>query len=152
MRLLNKKAFIASIWVLLLILNTLFNKEVRGFEGEFRHIHTLLYLGEYFGGGVVFYLYRDKIPVRWWIWLLLLGTWLLVWKFNPAYLQLPAAFFFIYTIIGIGTSSIRVPFPQADISYGFYLYAYPVQASVQYAWGTQLNLWQYFLITLSITT
>lgn len=148
--LLNKKVLFTSGWIMLVVLNTYFNKEIRDIGGEFRNLHSLLYLGQYFFGGVIFYLYKDKIPVKFPIWLLLLAAWVLVWKFSPAYLQIPTVFLFIYTIIGVGVSSIHIPFPRADISYGFYLYAYPVQASVYYAWGNQLNFWLYNLVCLLI--
>lgn len=148
--LLNRRLVFALGWLLLLLFNTIFNKEIRSLGGMLNHIHSLAFLGVFFFGGVVFYLYRDKIPIRFSIWLLLLAAWLLTWKFYKPYLQIPAAFFFIYTVIGIGISRFRIPFPAADISYGFYLYAYPVQTSIQYAWGNQLNFWQYFLITLLI--
>lgn len=150
--LLNKKLLFALGWFLLLLINTHFNKEIRSMGGVFHHLHSLLYLGVFFFGGAVFYLYRDRIPVRFSIWLVLLAAWLLTWKFYQAYLQIPAAFFFIYSIIGIGVSKIRIPFPSADISYGFYLYAYPIQTSIQYAWGDQLSFWQYESVTLLITT
>jgi peptidoglycan/LPS O-acetylase OafA/YrhL len=147
---LNKRLILAILWLSLLLLNTIFNKEVKSLDGMLNHFHSLAYLGVFFFGGVVFYLYREKIPMRFSIWLLFLAAWLLTWKFYAPYVQIPAAFFFIYTIIGIGTSKIRIPFPHADISYGFYLYAYPVQSSIHYAWGDVLSFWQYFFLSLLI--
>lgn len=149
-RLLSKRWLMAGSWIVLIVVNLFFATQVLSLPG-LKDLYTLLYFGTYFWGGAVFYLYRDKIPVRFSIWLLLLALWLLSWKFFPAYLNGTSLLFFIYSIVGAGVSRMHIPFPRVDISYGFYLYAFPVQRSIYYAWGDQPGYWPFTLTTLLIT-
>ncbi|AXY77086.1 acyltransferase [Paraflavitalea soli] len=151
LRLFSNRWLLACSWSMLIVVNLFFANQLLHLSG-LKNLYPLLHFGAYFLGGAVFYLYRDKIPVRFSIWLLLLALWLLAWKFFPVYLDTAALFFFIYTIIGVGVSSIHIPFPRIDISYGFYLYAFPVQRSIYAAWGDQPGYWPFTLTTFLITT
>lgn len=149
-RMFSKRMLLVCGWIVLILINLFFAKQLLSLTG-LKNLYGLLYYGMYFFGGTVFYLYRDKIALRFSIWLLLLALWLLTWLFIPVYLNISAVFFFVYTIIGAGVSKVRTPFPQIDISYGFYLYAFPVQRSIYYAWGDQPGYWPFTLVTLLIT-
>ncbi|MDF2187048.1 acyltransferase [Paraflavitalea sp. CAU 1676] len=105
----------------------------------------------YFMSGAFFYIFRDKIPVKGTIWLALLIVWLFALKVFPAYSSVPTVLFFVYTVICIGVCKPMVYLGTADISYGFYLYSYPVQLCVDQAWGHQMKYWQFNTITLAIT-
>jgi peptidoglycan/LPS O-acetylase OafA/YrhL len=148
-RVLSRRLLVLASWGLLVTITfTIKNKaDLTGI----RTLSTTLFYATYFFGGVVFFLFKEKIPVRFGIWLLLATGWLLAWKFSRSFFPFTAFLFFIFTIVGVGVSKIHLPFPHADISYGFYIYSYPVQRSIYYAWGDDLSFWQYFLTTLVIT-
>jgi peptidoglycan/LPS O-acetylase OafA/YrhL len=150
LRLFTKRWLIVCGWILLIIAYLFFTKLLMNISG-LKNLYSLFYVGTWFIGGAVFYLYRDKVPVRFSIWILLLVLWLATWKFFPYYLSISEMLFFIYTIILAGVSKIHIPFPKADISYGFYLYAFPIQQSIYHAWGDQLSPWQFHAISFSTT-
>ena len=89
----------------------------------------------FFAAGAVLYLYRDRIPLDdRWAWgagLLLLPLTLSRYTAEPASATLGA-----YVLFTIGTSRLPVVGgwgERNDLSYGLYLYAWPVQQSIQLA-------------------
>jgi peptidoglycan/LPS O-acetylase OafA/YrhL len=87
--------------------------------------------GVQFLSGVLCYLYRDKILIRGY-WLIILplafalSGWLHIYSLT-AYLLIPALVLFTATYGLTWTKKIT---PKADLSYGIYLYAFPVQQLV----------------------
>ena len=149
--LLKRRLLFAISWLLLIAVYVFFFHEIKQ-ALPVKNLHNTLQYGIYFLGGAIFYLYRDKIPVLFLVWLLLLVVWMIALLLAPSLLFITSIPFFIYTVIGIGTSSFRVPFPDIDISYGVYIYGFPVQASIEYGIGEKLGFLQFSMIVLAITT
>jgi peptidoglycan/LPS O-acetylase OafA/YrhL len=104
------------------------------FSGEIpvsQHLSPYLTYGVQFLNGVFCYLHKDKIIPRG-FWLLLLplafaaSLWLDIFSFT-AYLLIPALIIFAATH---GVSYLKKITPRADLSYGIYVFAFPVQQLV----------------------
>lgn len=116
---------------------------------RFLKAHNILAIqqGLYFFAGACIYLYKDKIPFKFWIWLALLAYWIVLLIWFPAYvkkLQLP---FFVYSVLWMAVKWPKISFFKADISYGFYLYAWPVQALIQTTMGAEMNFAVYVFVS-----
>jgi peptidoglycan/LPS O-acetylase OafA/YrhL len=111
-----------------------------------------IHFGVYFLAGACFYLYRDKLPLTWPIWLGLLITWLALHIWLPGYVHYVEFPFLGYSFIWMALGWPRIPFIKADFSYGLYLYASPVQNIIEYSIGQQLSFAGYMLsiITASL--
>jgi len=94
---------------------------------------TLPYLtyGVQFLSGVLCYLYKDKIRIRgYWLFLIPLAFALSLWLdilLLTAYFLIPALVLFTATY---GTEWCKKITPKADLSYGIYIYAFPIQQLV----------------------
>lgn len=108
-------------------------------------------LSDYFLGGAICYLYKDRLPFRFVIWLSLFAAWVAALNFAPRFTHLAESPFLVYSVIYFGCNIPKIPFPRADLSYGTYLYAYPVQQSVKYIFYGQLNFAAYNIVVIAIT-
>lgn len=108
-------------------------------------------LGVHFLTGACFYLYKDKIPLKLSIWLVLFGCWLAIHIWFPAYFSLTEQPFWAYTIMWMAFRWYKVPFMKADISYGVYLYATPVQLIILHTIGQSFSFPSFFLFSLVCT-
>jgi peptidoglycan/LPS O-acetylase OafA/YrhL len=84
--------------------------------------------------GSLLYLMRDRVPLRWWMAVVLLAVWLAA---PPAVEDLCGALAIAYTTLVI---AFAVPDPlrpvtrRGDFSYGVYLWAFPVQQVIAHLW------------------
>jgi len=107
-------------------------------------------LGFFFLAGSTCYVWRDKIVLHYWgIAVLAVAWWVCRFLHLPG--NAPEEIFFTYTILCL---CVKAPVPiksGADLSYGIYIYACPVQKIV--SWQTQygLALWKYNLVTVPVT-
>jgi peptidoglycan/LPS O-acetylase OafA/YrhL len=116
------------------------------------HNAKALNLGIYFLMGACFYLYKEKIPLKFSIWLALLVYWLVLLIWFPYYVKKLQHPFFLYSILYIALRWRKIPFIKADLSYSFYLFAAPWQKVIQVYYGDSISHVVYFLITgLGIT-
>ncbi len=101
--------------------------------------------GTYFFLGSLFYCFKDNIPYKWFYANILMAVALstVYTPFEPVTLSL----FLAYCIIIIGTSKAVINFRGYDVSYGFYLYAFPIQQLLLLHFGYSVNI--YFHILLS---
>ncbi len=104
----------------------------------------------FFLSGACFYLWRDEIPYHW-IGLLLCGFFLLLMHFDVLDRRF-LVFVLPYLLFAFAFSSrlkLAAFGKYGDFSYGFYLYAFPVQQAVSALWAKSLGL--NALIGLSFT-
>jgi len=111
-----------------------------------------LTLGTLFFIGAAFYLYRSVIPFRWVIWLALFIPCITCHIWLQQYSIIVDYFLFSYSFLGIVFFMPVIPFWKTDISYGFYLYASPIQKIIQAVWGTRLNFISYVFVCALIIT
>lgn len=110
----------------------------------------VLNFGLYFGAGTLAYLYRDRLPYRWWLAALALVLWLGVFQvpwvaaiFPPVvffwlrFLALPYLVFYLAFLPGRLNHFGR----WGDFSYGVYIFAYPVQQTLVWALGVETPMW-----------
>lgn len=117
-----------------------------------RTTYQTITLGTFFLIGAAFYLYRDKIPFKLSIWFVLFIPWLICYIWVRPLAITVDYFFFSYSFLGIVFFAPVIPFGKIDISYGFYLYAFPIQKALQVVAGAQLNFIGYlFGCALCIT-
>ncbi len=104
------------------------------------HLGLVLYLGALFNAGLLLYVLRDRMVLRWDIAALLLAAWIATansdWMHPVALLALP----YLVLVLAYRTprwvSTITRP---GDLSYGIYIYAFPAQQLAAYAWGPGLT-------------
>jgi peptidoglycan/LPS O-acetylase OafA/YrhL len=108
-------------------------------------------LGVHFLTGACFYLYKDSIPLKFSIWLILFASWMAIHIWFPAYYKLTEQPFWAYTIMWMAFRWYKVPFMKADISYGVYLYATPVQLIILHTIGQSFSFTVFFLFSLVCT-
>ncbi|MDB5250003.1 MAG: acyltransferase [Segetibacter sp.] len=113
------------------------------------NLNVYFTFGTYFYLGSLFYCFKDNIRFKWFYANILMAVALLtVYTFlEPVTL----AVFIAYCVIIIGTSKAIVSLKGYDLSYGFYLYAFPVQQLVLLYFGYDINVWMHILISSLIT-
>lgn len=110
------------------------------------HVIRSVNLGLFFQWGACFYLYKEKLPFKLSIWLALFAYWLALHIWFPGYVKGMEHPFFVYSFLWVAMGWKKIPFFRSDISYAFYLYAWPVQLIVHKLYGQQLGLAAYMLI------
>jgi peptidoglycan/LPS O-acetylase OafA/YrhL len=103
-----------------------------------------------FLAGVAIFLYRDLLPLNFPIFIgCSVASYALLW--NGTY-QYAASFPVAYCTVFLGLTDFRKTFVTAtgDYSYGVYLYGYPVQQTVMYAFPTLNNTWFNFGTSLAV--
>lgn len=115
------------------------------------HILYSINLGIHFLTGACFYLYKDRIPLKFFIWLTLFACWLAIHIWFPAYYKRTEYPFWAYTIMWMAFRWYKVPFMKADISYGVYLYAIPVQLIMRQTIGQSFSFFAFLLFSLVCT-
>lgn len=113
---------------------------------------TLVDLSLYFCMGMVFYAYRKKIMLSTTI--ALLSSGILAFTFFTGGFKLAFLFFGTYLVFYFGYSDkLRLyNFSKyGDFSYGLYIYAFPVQQTVQFITDNQTSPYKNFLISLPVT-
>lgn len=104
-----------------------------------------------FNAGVLFYLYREKITLNFYVFLFLVSVMFLTQRAEyfetSMYLTLPyAVLYFAYS---------KAPLQNwgrfGDFSYGLYIFAFPVQQALLYFWSERLGNLEFFLFAFSLT-
>ena len=104
------------------------------------HLGLVLYLGALFNAGLLLYVLRDHVVLRWDIAAVLLAAWIATartdWMHPVALLAIP----YLVLVLAYRTprrlGAITRP---GDLSYGIYVYAFPAQQLAAYVWGPGLT-------------
>jgi peptidoglycan/LPS O-acetylase OafA/YrhL len=95
-----------------------------------------------FGAGALLYLGRNRVPLRWGVLVALIAVWLIAshWKLGPGQLRsraMPALVFPYLTVMVAfrGSHLLRRLTAWGDMSYGVYLWAFPIGQIVALVWG-----------------
>lgn len=120
---------------------TFFHKiSVEGFDFDIYFTY-----GTYFFLGSLYYCFKEDIPLEWFYANILMAIALItVFTFLQPVTE---ALFFAYCILIIGNSKAFINLRGYDISYGLYLYAFPVQQLVLLTLGEALNPWLHVVIS-----
>lgn len=113
---------------------------VRGLD-----IEVYFTYGTYFFLGSLFYCFKDDIPFKWIYANVLMAIALLT--INTVFEPVTLALFLSYCILIIGTGKSIINLKNVDISYGLYLYAFPIQQIILLQSGYNINVWIH--VTLS---
>jgi peptidoglycan/LPS O-acetylase OafA/YrhL len=104
------------------------------------NVSLVLYLGGLFNAGVLLYVLRDRVALRWDIAGVLMIAWIAT--FDTEWVQTAAMLAIPYLVLVLAyrtprwLSTITRP---GDLSYGIYVYAFPAQQVAAYAWGPRLG-------------
>jgi peptidoglycan/LPS O-acetylase OafA/YrhL len=93
--------------------------------------HIVLQLLTTFVAGSALFALRDRVRLSWWVALALCGAWVLSWK--TEWWPVLAALFVPYAVLVLAyrlPRSLNVLARPGDVSYGVYVYAFPVQQTV----------------------
>jgi peptidoglycan/LPS O-acetylase OafA/YrhL len=142
----QRKLCMAVLLFLLLLIQILFSSDA-SLQNIFGHsFPTLLRFGTCFFLGAGIYLYKEKLPFRFYIWISLCGLWIITCIWFPTYYIVTGFLFLTYSFFALAFFAPVIPFIKADISYGFYLYAFPVQKCIWAVWGPKFNFFEYVSI------
>ncbi|HLM01403.1 MAG TPA: acyltransferase [Pyrinomonadaceae bacterium] len=137
----NRKVYAAFYFLSLLAWAIIYQTKYFTFTIPILHLPVQHFtLSIYFGMGALFFLYRDKIPLRFSLSMVLLAIWGLGFYLNMgvifSYLCLPyITFWFVYEpkIKLHGVARI------GDFSYGLYIYSWTVQQTIIHFLGAQIS-------------
>jgi len=97
--------------------------------------------------GAFFYMYREKLQFNNKGLIIITAIILLLLKFGGYNIAAPV----LISILCISLfSKFKAKF-KYDISYGLYIYAFPIEQMVYKLWGAYLNVWGFLIITILIT-
>jgi peptidoglycan/LPS O-acetylase OafA/YrhL len=117
--------------------------EVKGFDFDIYFTY-----GTYFYLGSLYYCFKEEIPLKW-FYANILMAFALITVFT--FLQpITESLFFAYCFLIIGNSKAVINLRGYDISYGLYLYAFPIQQLVLLYFGYHINPWLHIVISTAI--
>jgi peptidoglycan/LPS O-acetylase OafA/YrhL len=111
------------------------------------HLDVDIYFlyGTYFYLGSLFYVFKDDVAFKWFYANILMAIALVtVYTFLQ---PITEAIFFAYCFLIIGTRKAVINFKNYDLSYGLYLYAFPIQQLVLLWFGYNINVWLHILLS-----
>jgi peptidoglycan/LPS O-acetylase OafA/YrhL len=104
------------------------------------NLGLVLYLGGLFNAGLLLYVLREHVALRWDLAGVLLIAWIASanteWVHTVAMLAIPYLVLVLAYLTPPSLSAITRP---GDVSYGVYVYAFPAQQVAAYAWGPGLG-------------
>jgi peptidoglycan/LPS O-acetylase OafA/YrhL len=117
---------------------------------EYLYRYQLLHQGLYFGIGGLAWLYRDKVRLRVRWALLSLIAWGFVFETGGAFgrLIVPLAVSYMLLWLAFRARPVFNFDLKRDLSYGIYIYAFPVQQTLALFGLYRLGVWPYFSLTL----
>jgi peptidoglycan/LPS O-acetylase OafA/YrhL len=115
-------------------------------------LYYTLRFGAYFAAGALLFLHRDRVELRGRVVVLLLAAWVVSWAtpyaFAVAAVALPyAVLYAAFTPV----RGLRALTRFGDVSYGTYIYAFPIQQSLVAAFGQDLGPAGLFALALPLT-
>lgn len=150
-KVLDKKRIILMMFLLCLVLHHLnVGKSLYLFMIS---IDQTLRLFTYFGLGMVAYLYRDSLPIdiAYFVFCVLV---LVIASVQKGLNESLFVFILTYMVLYVGYNK-RIYLSRFskidDISYGVFIYSFPVQQTVVYLYGGKMNPWINFSISLVIS-
>jgi peptidoglycan/LPS O-acetylase OafA/YrhL len=124
------------------------------------NLSDLLNFGLYFAGGAVFYLYRDHIVYSWKNLFLLFSLLIVAYVLSSTlnFFSLDVIFWVRYLLIiygilyfGLSKGPLNHFERMGDLSYGLYIYAYPVQQLIVHFAGSGISIFMMFLLSMLFT-
>ena len=126
---------------LLLLSTPLINVGSLHFSGAANgNLSLVLYLGGLFNAGLLLYLLRERIPLRWGIAAVLTAVWIV--SFNTEWTRAATMVSIPYLALMFAYRTPRwlsLLTRPGDLSYGIYVYSYPAQQVAAYLWGPRLS-------------
>ena len=150
-RVMGRRILVAVIAVLLIVGEQYFNEDLSA-GGTFLTMPgpNLLSLGIFFVLGALYYLFSEKIVLNKWMALLLLVLFISSAKLPMSDLIRYAALPYIVLYFAyVDFASIKF-FQQMDVSYGVYVYAFPIQQSVIHYLYSELETYAILILSLAI--
>ena len=132
---------LASFAVLLVLSTPLVNLssvQLTGSAGG--SLDLVLYLGALFNAGVLLYVLRERIALRWDLTAVLAIIWIA--SFGTSWVQTTAILVVPYLVLMLAYRtplSLSVITRPGDLSYGIYIYAFPAQQLAAHLWGPGLT-------------
>jgi peptidoglycan/LPS O-acetylase OafA/YrhL len=101
-----------------------------------------------FCAGMLIWSARDRVVLRWPILLGLLALWVVSWRSNwqPLALDLFVSYAVIFAAFRLPEAARALTRRVGDLSYGVYIYAFPIQQLVAHLWGPGLTPGVMFLL------
>lgn len=124
-----KKEIILFSWAISFMISAMWSENIPGGIGYYFVMTATMF--RYFGAGMVIYLYREKIPLNSGVALALFGA--AAVSIATPYFMAGVALFAAYPIIVFGYNApawFRNLTARGDISYGVYIYGWPIQQLV----------------------
>jgi len=154
LRLINRKPYMALFTLILIgvLLLDMSNPSLRNLAIFYMPAYDLLCSSLFFYVGVLCYLYRDKIILR--HGLAICSMILFFISLKLPYGLVLNLFILPYLILYFASLDIAVlrKFNRTtDLSYGIYLYAFPIQQTIMHFIRKQLNVMTFFIISYFIT-
>ena len=105
----------------------------------------------YFLAGALLYLYKDKIRFKLSILIVMVVVCFFAFRFLRPYFDIFLCFLLSYSTLFVAYGIPKLVQLNADLSYGIYLYAYPIQLVVEHSGGKNLTLPVYIILVALIT-
>jgi peptidoglycan/LPS O-acetylase OafA/YrhL len=114
-------------------------------------LHQVMLVAPYFWAGCLIYLYRDLVKLTMSATIIVFMIMLLL---PPGDLRTVCSWFAIpYITLAFCTQNdrlFRIPTSVGDLSYGIYIYAFPIQQTIYFYWHTKYSILQMTAITAGL--
>jgi len=154
LRLINRKPYVAMFTVILfgMLLLNMSNPSLRNLAILYMPAYDLLCSSLFFYVGVLCYLYRDKIFFRHRLAILSIILFLISLKLPYGLvINLFVLPYLILYFACLDIADLQKFNRTTDLSYGIYLYAFPIQQTIMHFFRKQLNVMTFFIVSYFIT-